>query len=37
VPDGEHRLVDGASHQYLHIERSDDVLDSIRDVLARIG
>lgn len=37
VPDGEHRLVEGASHQYLHIERPEDVLASILDVLARIG
>ena len=37
VPDGEHRLIEGASHQYLHIERCADVLDAIRDVLANIG
>jgi hypothetical protein len=36
VPGGEHRLVEGASHQSLHIERAGDTLGAIRDVLAKI-
>jgi pimeloyl-ACP methyl ester carboxylesterase len=33
VSHGEQRLVDGASHQFLHIERPDAVLDAIRDLI----
>jgi hypothetical protein len=36
VPGGEHRLAEGASHQYLHIERPDDTFSAIRDVLAKV-
>ena len=32
---GEHRLIDGASHQYLHIEQSDAVLQALRDLHER--
>jgi hypothetical protein len=35
VPRGEHRLVDGATHQSLHVEQPDPVLDAIRDLLRR--
>ena len=33
VSKGEQRLLDGATHQYLHIEQPDAVLSAIRDVL----
>jgi hypothetical protein len=33
VSHGEHRLIDGATHQFLHIERPDAVLDAIRDLI----
>jgi len=33
APRGEQRLVEGASHQYLHIERPDPVIDAVRDLL----
>jgi pimeloyl-ACP methyl ester carboxylesterase len=32
---GEHRLIDDASHQYLHIEQSEAVLQALRDLLER--
>jgi pimeloyl-ACP methyl ester carboxylesterase len=32
---GEHRLVDNASHQYLHVEQSDAVLQALRDLHER--
>ncbi|MEU9831662.1 alpha/beta hydrolase [Streptosporangium sp. NPDC048047] len=34
VPRGERRELPGASHQYLHIEQPDAVLDALRDLLA---
>ncbi|MGW7410948.1 alpha/beta fold hydrolase [Streptomyces sp. NPDC054863] len=34
VPRGEHREIAGASHQYLHIERGDAVLDALRKLHA---
>jgi hypothetical protein len=33
VPRGEHRVVEGASHQYLHVEHPDAVLQAIRDLV----
>jgi pimeloyl-ACP methyl ester carboxylesterase len=33
VTHGEHRLVEGVSHQFLHIERPDAVVDGIRDLI----
>jgi pimeloyl-ACP methyl ester carboxylesterase len=36
VPRGEHRVVDGASHQYIHIEHPDAVVDAVKDLLARL-
>jgi pimeloyl-ACP methyl ester carboxylesterase len=30
---GEHRLLDGASHQYLHVEQPDVVVQAVRDLL----
>jgi len=36
VPRGEHRVVEGASHGYLHIEHPDAVLGAIGELLARI-
>ncbi|MFG2041163.1 alpha/beta fold hydrolase [Dactylosporangium sp. NPDC048998] len=36
VPRGERRLVEGASHQYLHVQRPGPVLDALRDLLARV-
>ncbi|WP_205820556.1 alpha/beta fold hydrolase [Microbacterium sp. K22] len=35
VPRGEQRVLEGASHQYLHIEREDAVIRAIRDVVGR--
>lgn len=35
VPRGEHRTLEGTSHQYLHIEQRDAVADAIRDLLDR--
>lgn len=35
VPQGEHRTLDGTSHQYLHIEQRDAVTTAIRDLLDR--
>lgn len=32
-PDGEHRVVAGVSHQYLHIENPDAVMDALRNLL----
>jgi hypothetical protein len=37
VPRGEQRMLDGVSHQYLHIQRPDAVGQAIRDVLLRCG
>jgi pimeloyl-ACP methyl ester carboxylesterase len=34
---GEHRLLDGASHQHLHIEQPDAVVHAVLDVLARVA
>jgi pimeloyl-ACP methyl ester carboxylesterase len=34
---GEHRLLRGASHQYLHIEQPDAVVQAVLDVLARVA
>ncbi|MEV6871787.1 alpha/beta hydrolase [Amycolatopsis sp. NPDC051128] len=34
VPRGEHRVLDDATHQFLHIERKDAVLRAIRDLIA---
>lgn len=34
---GEHRLLDGASHQHLHIEQPDAVVRAVLDVLARVA
>jgi hypothetical protein len=34
---GEHRLLHGASHQYLHIEQPDAVVQAVLDVLARVA
>ncbi|MEV7802942.1 alpha/beta hydrolase [Microbispora sp. NPDC088329] len=34
VPRGEQRVIDGASHQYLHVERAEEVLRAIRDLAA---
>jgi len=36
VPGGEQRFVEGASHQYLHVQRPGPVLDAVRDLLARV-
>ncbi|WP_205830071.1 alpha/beta hydrolase [Microbispora hainanensis] len=36
VPRGRQRVVDGASHQYLHVERADEVLRAIRDLMTAI-
>ncbi|GAA4229121.1 alpha/beta hydrolase [Streptosporangium album] len=36
VPRGEQRLVEGASHQYLHVEQPEVVLQAIRDLLGRM-
>ncbi|WP_238011167.1 alpha/beta hydrolase [Dactylosporangium sp. AC04546] len=35
VPSGEQRLVEGAAHQYLHVEQPDAVVAAVRDVVAR--
>ncbi|MEV4759361.1 alpha/beta hydrolase [Micromonospora sp. NPDC049559] len=35
VPRGEYRVVEGASHQYLHVEHPDAVVEAIRDLLDR--
>jgi hypothetical protein len=35
VPRGEHRLVAGASHQYLHVQQPAPVLAALADLLAR--
>ncbi|GIG63895.1 alpha/beta fold hydrolase [Phytomonospora endophytica] len=35
VPRGEHRILDGASHQYLHIEQRDAAATAVRDLLDR--
>ena len=35
VTRGEQRLLEGASHQYLHLERTDAVVEAIRDVHAQ--
>jgi pimeloyl-ACP methyl ester carboxylesterase len=35
VPRGEHRALDDASHGYLHVQRADEVLRAIRDLLDR--
>ncbi|MEU8890137.1 alpha/beta hydrolase [Streptomyces sp. NPDC048442] len=35
VPRGEHREIAGASHQYLHIEHPDAVLDALRKLHAK--
>jgi len=34
VPRGEQRLVRGASHQYLHVQQPQPVLDAVKDLLA---
>jgi pimeloyl-ACP methyl ester carboxylesterase len=36
VPRGEQRLVEGASHQYMHLEHPDVVLQAVRDLLNRV-
>ena len=33
---GEHRVLDGATHNYLHIERPDEVRGALRDLLSRV-
>lgn len=33
VPRGEHRVIDGASHQYAHVTHPDAVLRALRDLL----
>ncbi|WP_248961348.1 alpha/beta fold hydrolase [Sphaerisporangium perillae] len=35
VPQGEHRELEGASHQYLHVEQPDAIVHAIRDLLAK--
>ncbi|MFC6080645.1 alpha/beta fold hydrolase [Sphaerisporangium aureirubrum] len=35
VPRGEHRVLAGASHQYLHVEQPGAVVQALRDLLAR--
>ena len=37
VSRGEHRLVEGASHQFLHIEQPDAVVAAIRDLTEWAG
>jgi pimeloyl-ACP methyl ester carboxylesterase len=37
VEQGEHRVLDNASHQYLHIEHPDEVINAIRDLLGKAG
>lgn len=34
VPRGRQRVIEGASHQYLHVERAEEVLRAIRDLTA---
>lgn len=36
VPRGEHRMVEGASHQYLHVERPEPVVAAARDLVERV-
>jgi hypothetical protein len=33
---GEHRVIDNASHQYLHIEQGDAVFDALRELHAQV-
>ncbi len=35
--DGEHRTLDGATHQYLHIEQPDAVREALRALIVRAG
>lgn len=34
VPRGEQRVIEGASHQYMHLEQPDQVLRAVRDLVA---
>ncbi|MEV0644605.1 alpha/beta hydrolase [Phytomonospora sp. NPDC050363] len=36
VPHGEHRELEGASHQYLHIEQRDAVVEAIGDLIVKV-
>lgn len=36
VPRGEHRVFSDGGHSWLHVERADDVLQAIRDLLGRV-
>jgi pimeloyl-ACP methyl ester carboxylesterase len=35
--DGEHRVVEGATHNFLHIERPEAVRGALRDLIARVS
>jgi pimeloyl-ACP methyl ester carboxylesterase len=37
VPHGEQRLIEGASHQYLHVQQPAPVLTALRDLLTRVA
>lgn len=37
VPDGEQRFLEGASHQHLHLEQPEAVLQAVRDLVAGCG
>lgn len=37
VPRGEQRVLEGASHQYAHVERPGEVVRAIRDLLAAVS
>ncbi|WP_020668283.1 alpha/beta fold hydrolase [Amycolatopsis nigrescens] len=37
VTDGEHRVLDNASHSWLHIDEPEAVLQGIRDLLDKVG
>jgi CheY-like chemotaxis protein/pimeloyl-ACP methyl ester carboxylesterase len=37
VPRGEQRLLEGVSHQYLHVEGADSVVQAISDLVQRTG
>ncbi|MEO3745999.1 alpha/beta hydrolase [Plantactinospora sp. B5E13] len=37
VPHGEHRVVEDASHQFLHVQQPDAVLRAIRDLVDRVN
>ncbi len=34
--DGEHRVIDGATHNFMHIEHQDEVRAALRDLLTRL-